>query len=120
MGIAEVLESTRDAVTAKRVFGEPFEKNDVIILPAAKVGGGGGGGESELGEGREGSGAGMGVNAKPAGAFVIEGGHVRWRPAVDVNRIILGGQIVTIVALLTLRSIVKAREKTKAATVCLS
>jgi hypothetical protein len=36
---------------------------------------------------------------------------VSWRPAVDLNRIVLGGQIVAIVALLTIRAIVKARAK---------
>jgi hypothetical protein len=33
---------------------------------------------------------------------------------VDVNRIVLGGQVVVIVALLTVRAIVKVRAKTKA------
>jgi hypothetical protein len=37
---------------------------------------------------------------------------VTWRPAVDLNRIVLGGQVVAIVALLTIRAIVKARAKT--------
>ena len=39
MGIADVLEGTRDAVSVKRVFGEPYEKDGVTILPAATVGG---------------------------------------------------------------------------------
>jgi uncharacterized spore protein YtfJ len=113
MGIAEVLEATRDAITVKRVYGEPYERDGVIVLPAATVGGGGGAG-SEIGEGKEGSGGGMGMGAKPAGAFVIEDGHVSWRPAIDLNRIILGGQIVAIVALLTLRSIYKTRARCRA------
>ena len=41
--------------------------------------------------------------------YVIKGGDVSWSPAVDVNRIILGGPIVAIVAPLTARAIVKAR-----------
>lgn len=117
MGIEQLLESTRDAVTVKRVFGEPYEHDGVIIVPAAKVGGGAGGGEAEV-EGHENAGAGMGMGATPAGAFVVEGGMVSWRPAIDVNRIILGGQIVAIVALLTLRSIVKARQKARVLTAC--
>jgi threonine dehydrogenase-like Zn-dependent dehydrogenase len=32
-----------------------------------------------------------------------------WRPAVDLNKVIMGGQVVAIVALLTLRAVVKAR-----------
>ncbi len=35
------------------------------------------------------------------------------RPAVDLNRIVLGGQIVAVVALLTIRTIVKARAKAR-------
>jgi hypothetical protein len=38
-------------------------------------------------------------------------GDVSWRPAVDVNRMILGGQIVVIVALLLVRAIVKRRSQ---------
>jgi hypothetical protein len=36
---------------------------------------------------------------------------VRWEPAFDLNRVILGGQIVVAVLLLTLRSILKARAR---------
>ncbi len=45
---------------------------------------------------------------KPAGMYVIRNGNAQWRPAMDVNRVILGGQIVAIVALLVLRSILQA------------
>jgi hypothetical protein len=40
-------------------------------------------------------------------------GELSWRPAVDVNRIVLGGQVVAIIALLTVRAIVKARVKAR-------
>jgi uncharacterized spore protein YtfJ len=117
MGIDQLIETARDAVSVKRVFGEPYEHNGITIVPAARVGGGAGGGGADI-EGRENSGAGMGIGAAPAGAFVVEGDRVTWRPAIDVNRIIMGGQIVAIVALLTLRSIVKARQKTKVLMAC--
>jgi hypothetical protein len=51
------------------------------------------------------------VNAKPLGAFVVKGDDVSWRPAVDVNRVILGSQIVAILALLVARSIIRSRTK---------
>ncbi len=47
--------------------------------------------------------------AKPAGVYVISGDTVRWQPAVDVNRVILGGQIVAVVMLLVLRSVLRRR-----------
>ena len=68
----------------------------------------GGGGDGPGGEGT-GIGAGFGVNARPAGAFVIRGEEVDWRPAIDVNRVILGGQLIAIAALLLARTVVKSR-----------
>jgi uncharacterized spore protein YtfJ len=96
------------------VFGEPYEKDGVTIIPAARVqgGAGGGSGEDPNSQGR-GSGSGFGVTARPVGAFIIRDGDLSWRPAVDVNRIVLGGQVVAVVALLTVRAIVKARSKAK-------
>ena len=112
MEVQEVLAQARDAMTVKRVFGEPYEKNGVTVIPAARVqgGAGGGGGEGPEGQGR-GSGTGFGLSARPVGAYLIRGDEVTWRPSVDLNRIVLGGQIVAIVALLTIRAIAKARAK---------
>jgi uncharacterized spore protein YtfJ len=112
MEVQEVLAQARDAMTVKRVFGEPYEKNGITVIPAARVqgGAGGGGGEGPEGQGR-GSGTGFGLSARPVGAYLIRGDDVTWRPAVDLNRIVLGGQIVAVVALLTIRTIVKVRAK---------
>jgi uncharacterized spore protein YtfJ len=110
MNVQEVIGQARDALTVKRVFGEPYEKDGVTVIPAAKVQGGAGGGDGEGPDGTgKGSGSGFGLIARPVGAFVIRGDQITWRPAVDVNRIALGGQIVAIVALLTIRAIAKAR-----------
>jgi hypothetical protein len=37
-----------------------------------------------------------------------------WRPAVDLNKVILGAQVVAVVALLAIRAIVKTRAKSRA------
>ncbi|MBA8807104.1 hypothetical protein [Promicromonospora sukumoe] len=50
-----------------------------------------------LGEGG-GGGFGFGRRAEPAGALVVDDQGVRWVPAVDVNRIVLGGQIAFVLA----------------------
>jgi len=42
---------------------------------------------------------------------VIDHGQVRWEPAVDVGRIILGAQIVLVIGLLAMRSVLKARSR---------
>jgi uncharacterized spore protein YtfJ len=48
----------------------------------------------------EGGGGGFGVRAKPAGVYVVREGSVQWQPAIDVNRLALGGQILVAVAVL--------------------
>ena len=105
MKVDEMLRGARDAMTARTVFAEPIERNGMLIIPAAKVrGGGGGGGDSE-----DNAGGGFGLAASPAGAYIVRDGKVSWEPAIDVNRMVLGGQIVAIVALLVLRSIFRRR-----------
>ena len=37
MKLDEVLGSARDTFTVKRVYGEPYEKGDVTVIPAAAV-----------------------------------------------------------------------------------
>lgn len=77
----------RDAITVKRVFGDPVERDGVTVIPAAAVrGGAGGGGE---GGGNGGGGGGFGIVARPIGAYVIRDGDVSWRPAIDVNRVLV-------------------------------
>jgi uncharacterized spore protein YtfJ len=101
MNPQQILTNAQDALTARRVFGDPIQTAGATILPVAVVGGGGAGG----GKGTEEGGAGFGLRAKPAGVFVIRNGDAAWRPALDLNRVILGGQLVAVSALLTLRPI---------------
>jgi uncharacterized spore protein YtfJ len=101
-------------MAARAVVAEPIREDGVVVIPVARVagGGGGGGGTGPAGaEQGEGNGAGFGMSSRPVGAFVIRNGAVSWRPAVDVNRIVLGGQIVAVVALLTIRAIFKRRRR---------
>lgn len=112
-GVLEQIKDVVGQVGAGRVFGTPIEQDGVIVLPVAKIsaGGGAGGGTGPVREGSpegSGRGGGFGLGARPAGVFVIRGGHVSWRPALDINMIVLGGQTVAIVALLVARSVLKA------------
>jgi uncharacterized spore protein YtfJ len=97
--IDEVYAALREVLSARRVFGEPVEQGGVIVIPAASVRGGGGGGGDAQGDG----GGGFGVQATPIGAWVIRGGEVTWRPAVDVNRLVLFGALLALVVLLRRR-----------------
>lgn len=105
MNMDEMLTGVRDAISVQRVYGEPIERDGVLVIPAAKVRGMGGGG----GDNQNNGGGGFGITAKPAGAYVIRNGEVKWEPAIDVNRIALGGQLVAIVFFLFLRTLVKSR-----------
>ncbi|GAA3168992.1 hypothetical protein GCM10010531_22550 [Blastococcus jejuensis] len=85
----ELATTLRDGMTVSRVFGEPYERDGVTVIPAAAVRGGAGGGTGKKDEtGEEGEGGGFGLVARPAGAYVIKDGAVTWLPAVDVNRIV--------------------------------
>lgn len=101
MDVQSVIAQARDAMSVKRVFGDPIQQGDVTIVPAARIGGGAGGGVGPKGEGT-GEGSGFGVSARPAGVYVLKDGDALWRPAVDVNRIVLGMQIVMGIGLLVL------------------
>jgi uncharacterized spore protein YtfJ len=83
MKVDELLEGVRDAITARRVYGEPIEHEGVTLVPAAAVRGGGGGGGDSEGNG----GGGFGLAGRPVGAWVIRDGEVTWRPAVDLTRL---------------------------------
>lgn len=107
--VLEVLRGVVDSVKAGTVFGTPVSYKGLTVLPVARIAGGGGGGRGEdaNGRGAEGSGGGIGLSARPVGVYVIKDDEVTWSPAVDVTKVVLGGQIVGIVALLTLRTLFK-------------
>ena len=109
MNLADVVSTARDAITVKRVYAEPYEKDGLTVIPAAVVSGGGGGGTGHDEKGQEGEGGGFGVTGRPAGAYVIRNGEVSWRPAVDPNRIVTVVGLVVIAYLLSRPRLVRAR-----------
>ena len=54
--IDDIISTARDSMTARRVFGDPYEKDGVTLIPAAAVRGGGGGGEGDDGSSTGGGG----------------------------------------------------------------
>jgi uncharacterized spore protein YtfJ len=89
MEFQETIATARDAITVRRVYGEPYERNGLVLIPAASVSGGAGGGGGTDPSGNEGGGSGFGLSGRPVGAYVIEDGRVRWEPAIDVTRLVL-------------------------------
>lgn len=116
MNATDILERAGSAAGVRGVFGEPIERDGVTVVPVARIAGGGGGGQGPL-EGADktspalGGGAGSGFAGRPVGAFVIRNGDARWLPAVDVNRLVLGAQVVALTALWTARTIARARAR---------
>jgi uncharacterized spore protein YtfJ len=106
MDVQETISKARDAITVKRVYGAPYERNGVTVIPAASVAGGAGGGSGEDPTSKAvGGGTGFGLTGRPVGAFVIEDGNVRWQPAFDATRIAQQALIAgCLLALLILRS----------------
>ena len=93
MNVTEMLSDAREAMTVKRVYGDPIEREGLTIVPAADVRGGGGGGSDSENNG----GGGFGLGARPVGAYVIKGDDVKWVPAVDVNRLLAFAFVVGLV-----------------------
>ncbi|UZN04962.1 spore germination protein GerW family protein [Cellulomonas sp. S1-8] len=108
----------QDTFTVRRVFGEAYERDGQLVVPVARVtgltgaGAGSGGGDVTPGadhgtEQREGGpggraahgtgdggGGGFAAHVTPVGVFVVDDDGAHWRPAVDVNRVVLGWQVV--------------------------
>ena len=96
MDVQQLLSKVTDNLTVGRVFGEPVQHGDILIVPVARIRGGAGGGNGtgatdDLSK----SGGGAGFDAKPASVFV--------------TRIVIGGQVVAVVVALVLRSILRRR-----------
>jgi uncharacterized spore protein YtfJ len=101
-----------DAMTVKRVFGEPITKDGLTLIPVAKVRGAGGLGTGE-GPNAQGKGAGAGfaLTSRALGTFVIKGEDVRFVPAVDVNRVTLIGGAIAFAVIVFLGLIPRLRPR---------
>ena len=116
--VADNIRGVRDSLSVKRAFGDSYEVDGVTIIPVARVAGGAGGGaavrarrvapagtppafttvpppavptrsrRSPAAASAPGS-----VSAPDRSASTRSGdGTVEWKPAIDVNRIVRGGQ----------------------------
>jgi uncharacterized spore protein YtfJ len=98
----EVMTTARDAMTVRRVFADPYERDGVTVIPAAAVVVGGmGAGSGQRGADEAGDGGGFGVLAMPGGAYSIRDGRVRWHPAVSVNLVVAAATAITVAWLVT-------------------
>ncbi|WP_315098047.1 spore germination protein GerW family protein [uncultured Cellulomonas sp.] len=114
---ADLTRAVSDTLSVRRVFGEAYERDGTLVIPVARVWGatGSGSGSGQVGvpadaEGEgvpaggqqgDGGGGGYGVHVTALGVFVVDGSGARWQPALDVNRVVLGAQLVGAVVLST-------------------
>lgn len=93
----------------------PESSNDVVPDPRRRRGGrrpqGRRGDASGTGDGF-GGGGGFGTVVKPLGVVIIDDKGARWQPTIDVNRAILGGQIVIALAVVTAGCVLSRRHTT--------
>ena len=112
--VLENIRGTHDAISVRRVFGDAYEVDGVTVIPVAQVaggaGGGGGEGESE-GQTGGGFGTGFGINAVPVGVYEVRGGTVEWKPAIDVNRLAKGGQVLAGIFLVCVALVLRKRRR---------
>ena len=119
------IEASRDTLNVSRSFGQAYEVDGATIIPVAKVMGGSGTGygtgsggakaDESAGPHAEGSGGGggYGTRVKPLGAYVVRDGQMSWQPAIDINRAILGGQVVGIALIVAYACLRRARHKAR-------
>ncbi|GAB3295085.1 hypothetical protein [Parasphingorhabdus pacifica] len=82
----EILTALAGRLGEHQVFGQPVQQGATTLVPVARIRVGGG-------RRRRAENEGTGVVSHPVGAWSIrEDGTVCWHPAVDINRIVRGGQ----------------------------
>src|SRR5204862_748297 len=96
--VEDILDKARNTVSVREVYGEPYERDGVTVIPVARVIGAGGGGSGTGGEG-EGSGHGYAPKSEPVGVYVLQGGRVGGQPGVHVGKIISGAFVVGVVGI---------------------
>ena len=110
--ILDNLHGAQDALSVRRAFGEAYMAEGVMVIPVARVGGGAGGGSGEAPDATakgKGFGTGFGMGAQPIGVYEVSDAKVVWKPAVDVNRMVRGGQVLVGILAVCLTLILRRR-----------
>ncbi len=95
--VLDTVRNTREALSVGRAFGTPIEHEGATVIPVARIAGGAGGGGGEGTDEHEsgrGFGTGFGLGAQPIGLYELRSGEIRWKPAIDVNRLLKGMQVL--------------------------
>lgn len=97
----DLLTRAGEQLGVRRVFGDPVERDGLVVIPVAVALGGGGGGS---GPGEQGTGAGFGGVVRGIGVYTIAEGRVRFVPAVDTTALAALAVVATAIVVRAVRS----------------
>jgi uncharacterized spore protein YtfJ len=114
--VLDSIKGTRDSLSVSRAYGDAYELDGVTVIPVARVSGGAGGGGGEGSDDEKsggGFGTGFGLHVNPVGVYEIRGGRVVWKPAVDANRLLRGGQVLGGIIAVCITLVLLARSRSR-------
>jgi hypothetical protein len=105
--VLDKLGVVKDAMTVSRVFGESYQSTESPLsrLPRCERRWGRWWRRKRTGRGRHRHrrGARIRRDRSALGVYIVKDGEVSWQPAIDVLRIVVGGQLLALAAILALR-----------------
>ncbi len=114
--VFDSIKGTRDSLSVTRAYGDAYELDGVTVIPVARVSGGAGGGGGEGSDDEKsggGFGTGFGLHVNPVGVYEVRGGRVVWKPSVDANRLLRGGQVLGGIVAVCITLVLLARSRSR-------
>ena len=114
--VFDSIKGTRDSLSVSRAYGDAYVLDGVTVIPVARVSGGAGGGGGEGTDDEKsggGFGTGFGLHVNPVGVYEVRDGRVVWKPSVDANRLLRGGQVLGGIIAVCTTLVLLARARTR-------
>ena len=114
--VFDSIKGTRDSLSVSRAYGEAYVLDGVTVIPVARVSGGAGGGGGEGTDDEKsggGFGTGFGLHVNPIGVYEVRDGRVVWKPSVDANRLLRGGQVLGGIIAVCITLVLLARSRSR-------
>ena len=114
--VFDSIKGTRDSLSVSRAYGDAYELDGVTVIPVARVSGGAGGGGGEGTDDEKsggGFGTGFGLHVNPVGVYEVRDGRVVWKPSVDANRLLRGGQVLGGIIAVCITLVLLARSRSR-------
>ena len=117
MTAIDVVAQAREALSVKRVFGEPYQRNGITLIPVARIKEHvahlpvprGEAGPLRAVPSLFGRGADVRMSAKPLGVYVLRGDRVTFKPVSDARCVMCMGGALAVLSLLAARSVRRRR-----------